>query len=254
MLYIYGVTRAGQKRPAVDGLGEPSGPVRLIDSGPVAAAVSEIPDDYVVHDEYARAHLQVLIGLLGDGPVLPVRLGTVAPDEAAVRQDVLDAARPQLLRGLDGVDGFVELHVDADDNEADSIAAIARALNLRPLDPTDFAARIQVGEEIANLLVDYRRELAEEMVAMLRPLSERDTARSSINSAEDPLLRWAFLVARKDVPRFDQAIVAVRTKHPELSIRYAGPLPPSHFVDWQPAESPSEPTDSFQAQGAWGWN
>src|SRR4051812_10108200 len=123
MLYIYGVTRAGRKRPSITGLGEPPSPVRLIDSGPISAAVSEIPDDFVVGDEDARAHLQVLIGLLGDGPVLPVRLGTVAPDDDAVRKDVLDAARPHLTRGLDGVDGFVELHVDADDDETETIAA-----------------------------------------------------------------------------------------------------------------------------------
>jgi Gas vesicle synthesis protein GvpL/GvpF len=253
MLYIYGVTRADRKRPSSTGLGEPPGPVRLIESGPVAAAVGDVPQDYVVHDEDARTHLQVLIGLLGDGPVLPVRLGTVAPDDDAVRHDVLDAAQPRLVRELAAVDGFVELHVDADDDEAESIAAISRTVNLRPSDARDLTARIQLGEQIAGLLVDYRRELAEQMVAELRPLSARDTARSSINNAEDPLLRWAFLVAHQDVPRFDQAVVAVRTKHPELAIRYAGPLPPSHFVDWQP-EEPSEPTDSFQAQGAWGWD
>src|SRR4051794_26892025 len=104
MLYLYGVTRSDREAPAVAGLGAPPGPVRLVDSGPVAVAVSEMPDDYLVQDEDARTHLAVLIELLSGGPVLPIRLGTVAPTADAVRRDVLDAAQPELVRGLDELD------------------------------------------------------------------------------------------------------------------------------------------------------
>jgi hypothetical protein len=255
MLYVYGVTRSGREQPAAAGLGSPPEQVRLLESGPIAAAVSELPDDYVLQDEDARAHLQVLIGLLADGPVLPIRMGTVAPGEAAVRNEVLDAAQAELAGRLDSIDGLVELHVDADDEERASIAAVAELAGPRPGPGSDLASRIQFGEEIAGLLVDYRRRLAEEIVDELRPLARRDTPRSALNSAEDPMLRWAFLVAQDDLPRFDAAVAAIRTEHPELAIRYAGPLPPSHFVDGRPSTEEQETTtDRFQSQGAWGWD
>lgn len=255
MLYVYGVTRSGREHPAAAGLGSPPEQVRLIESGPIAAAVSELPEDYVLQDEDARAHLQVLIGLLADGPVLPIRMGTVAPDEDAVRSDMLEPAQDELTSRLDSIEGFIELHVDADDDEPASIAAVAESAGPRPGPGADLASRIEFGEEIAGLLIDYRRGLAEKIVEELRPLAQRDTPRSTVRSAEDPTLRWAFLVAQDDLPRFDAAVAAVRTEHPELAIRYAGPLPPSHFVDGQPStDAPDPTTDSFQSQGAWGWD
>lgn len=254
MLYVYGVTRSGRDEPAAAGLGTPPERVRLVESGPIAAAVSELPDDYVLQDEDARAHLHVLIGLLADGPVLPVRMGTLAPGEEAVRGEVLDAAQAELTSRLDSIDGFVELHLDADDDEPTSIAAVVQLAGARPDPGADLASRIQFGEEIASLLVDYRQRIATEIVNELRPLAERDTPRSTISTAEDPTLRWAFLVARADLPRFDAAVADLRSRHPELAIRYTGPLPPSHFVDAQPpAEEQDTTTDSFQPQGAWGW-
>lgn len=255
MLYVYGVTRSGREQPSAAGLGTPPERVRLVESGPLAAAVSELPDDYVLRDEDARAHLQVLIGLLADGPVLPIRMGTVAPGEDVVRHEVLDAVQDELTGRLDSIEGLVELHLDADDDEQASVAAVAEQAGPRPGPGSDLAARIQFGEEIAALLVDYRRQLASEIVEELRPLARRDAPRAVVKSAEDPTLRWAFLVDQADLPKFDAAVAAIRTEHPELVIRYAGPLPPSHFVDAQPsAEIHDTTTDRFQSQGAWGWD
>lgn len=255
MLYLYGVTRAGRAQPAMAGLGAPPEPVRLVESGPVAAAVSELPDDYVVQDEDARAHLQVLIGLLDNGPVLPVRMGTVAPGVDDVRSDVLDSAPDLLVSRLDALEGLVELHVDVDDDEARSIGELTRAGRLEAQSSSDLASRIEFGQRVAEALVDYRRQVADEIVADLRPLAARDVPRSTIRSAEDPLLRWAFLVRSDEIEEFDNRVAGIRNTHPELNLRYIGPLPPSHFVDWAPGtEAEPTPTDSFQAQSAWGWD
>jgi Gas vesicle synthesis protein GvpL/GvpF len=253
MLYIYGITRADRSRPAVEGLGDPPTTVRLVESASLAAAVSDLPEGYVVHDDDARAHLKVLIELLRDGPVLPIRMGTVAPNEDVLRSDVLDASTPELTERLDALDGFVELHVDADDEEADSIGALAAASGIRPGRPMGLDGRIQLGGQIADLLVDYRQQVGAEIVERLRPLAVQDVPRTAVRSAEDPMLRWAFLVARGDLPKFDAAVADIRRDHPELAIRYAGPLPPSHFVDWQPDADARTYSDSFQATGAWGW-
>jgi hypothetical protein len=247
---VYGVVRADHPRPDVKGVGSPPGKVRLVRSGPLAAAETVLPDDFVVQDEDGRAHLKVLTKLLANGPVVPLRMGTVAQDEAAVRTEVLDAARPALVERLDALDGLVEVHVDADDDEAEAITDIARAAGLAPA-VGDMSARLDLGRQVAELLVEKRQQLAEEIVAELRPFAVHDVPRSMIRSPEDPVLRWAFLVRRDAIDQFDDAVIAVRSHHPTTSIRHIGPLPPSHFIDWH--SDAEADADSFSAPSSWGW-
>lgn len=253
MLYVYGVVRARDKTDSdLEGVGNPPAEVRLLTSDSVAAAVSTIPEDFVIDEAAARAHLQVLIGLLDQGPVIPVQLGTIGDDEEGVRAEVLDAARAELAHRLDSLDGLVELHVDADDDEAEAIAAVAAAAPRPPVQSLDLESRIAVGEQVASLLVAHRRDLADAILRRLRPLAVRDTPRAVINSAEDPVLRWAFLVQASDVSGFDEMVMEIQADHPSLSIRYVGPLPPAHFVDWNEPIT-QEHTDSFTGSGKWGW-
>ena len=253
MLYVYGVVRPRDEADSdLEGVGQPPADVRLLTSGSIAAAVSTIAEDFVVDDAAARAHLQVLIGLLDQGPVIPLRLGTIGDDEDAVRAEVLDVAPAELIQRLDSLDGLVELHVDADDDEAEAIAAVA-AVSSRPrFQAVDLESRIAVGEQVASLLVAHRQDLAEAIIQRLRPLAVRDTPRSVINSAEDPVLRWAFLVQVADISQFDEAVMDIQADYPSLSIRYVGPLPAAHFVDWD-APITQEYSDSFTGSGKWGW-
>jgi hypothetical protein len=64
-----------------------AGPVhpRLVAAGPLAAAVSEAPAHGLTADD-AVAHLDLLVALAADVPVLPLPLGTTAPDDDAVRE------------------------------------------------------------------------------------------------------------------------------------------------------------------------
>lgn len=255
MRYVYGVVRAGHPPAALQGVGRPPVDVRLIESGPLAAAVSDVDDDFLVEDNDARAHVHVLIDLLGGGPVIPVRLGTVAPDDDSVRVEVLDAARPELVECIDALDGKVELHVDVDDNEAEAIAAVAGAGPLRPGEALDVASALELGQRVAALLVEHRQQLADEIVAKLRPMAIRDAPRSVIEGPEDPVLRWAFLISADDLAIFDEAVVSLRAAYPNLAIRYVGPLPAAHFVDWRGRtdETGDGSLDAFQADGSWGW-
>jgi gas vesicle protein GvpL/GvpF len=253
MLYVYGVVPA---RDRVDsdlaGVGQPPAEVRLLISGSIAAAVSTIPEDFVVDEPAARAHLQVLIGLLDQGPVIPVRLGTIGDDEDAVRAEVLDAAQAELVRQLDSLDGVVELHVDADDDEAEAIAAVAAAAPRPTLQARDLESRIAVGEQIASLVVAHRQSLAEAILQRLVPLAVRNAPRSMIKTAEDPVLRWAFLVRVDEISKFDETVMDIQEDYPSLSIRYVGPLPAAHFVD-SGGITEQEYTDSFTGSGKWSW-
>lgn len=253
MLYAYGLVRAGHPAPSVAGIGSSAPAVRIVASGPVAAAVSDVPDGLTVGEEEARRQLHVLVDLLADGPVVPLRLGTLAPDEAQLRSDVVDPVAEAIAPVLDRLDGLVEIHVDVDDDEADSLAAIAGAApGLRPRAGADLAERLEVGRQLSTLLVDHRTHLADQLVQRLRGYCVDDVPRAVIGGPEDPVLRWAFLVRAEDLALLDQEVIALRADFPSLSIRHVGPLPAAHFVDRMP-QSHDAAADSFRSSGSWGW-
>jgi gas vesicle protein GvpL/GvpF len=253
MRYVYGVVRAEHPPAQLKGVGRPPVDVRLVPSGPLAAVVSDVDDDFLVEENDARSHVHVLIDLLTGGPVIPVRLGTVAPDDDAVCAEVLDAGRDDLLGCIEALDGKVELHVDVDDNEAEAIAAVAGAGPLRPGEALDVGSALELGQRVAVLLVEHRQRLAEEIVAKLRPIAVRDAPRSVIEGPEDPVLRWAFLIDANDLVTFDEAVIGIRAAYPNLVIRYVGPLPAAHFVDWRGRPERGDEVDTFQGNGSWGW-
>lgn len=252
MLYVYGVVRQGHPSPTRQGVGRPPADVRLVESNDVAVAVSDAPDDLELIDEDARAHLHVLIDLLADGPVLPLRFGTAVTDEHSLRHEILEGSAAAFRGTLDALDDLVEVHVDVDDDEAETIAAIARsAPELRP-SGQDLSAAVEVGQQVASALMLRRQEFAEQILERLRPLAVDDAARGAIRGPEDPVLRWAFLVRRGDLALFDDAVIAVRSEFPSLAFRYVGPLPAADFVDRLTPLS-TDSADTFGGSGRWGW-
>jgi hypothetical protein len=249
--YVYGVVRAGHRKPARRGVGPERGVVDLVASGSLAAAVSDIATNQEITEQDARTHLHVLIDLLRSGPVLPIRLGTVVETDDDVRRDVLDANAADLAAALDGLDGFVEVHVDVDDDQVEALSAVASVPGLRDPGGSGVFADIERGRLIAQELVQRRGRLAEAIVARLRPLCVDDVPRATMRGPEDPLLRWAFLIRRDDLPHLDEAVGTLCADYPTVNVRYVGPLPPAHFLD-RLASTPAT-TDPFRSDGTWGW-
>jgi len=90
-LLLHGIVRAGH--PMAAGL-------RAVVEDDLAVAVSDVGSADDLTAEHARSHLDVLCGLLADGPVLPLRFGSAAPDDESVRDHALrtdpDALRAEL--------------------------------------------------------------------------------------------------------------------------------------------------------------
>src|SRR5689334_16766830 len=100
-VYLYGVLRPPDRVPKAllgGGVGEPPVAVYLLRHRDLAAAVSEVDADAIGEAAGARAlrrdiaaHTDVLNRLLGAGPVLPARFGTVLPDEQTVFDRLLES-------------------------------------------------------------------------------------------------------------------------------------------------------------------
>jgi hypothetical protein len=230
--------------------------VRLNPFGDVAAAVSEV-DSETLAEADAERHLDVLLDLLRSGAVLPVQFGMAAPDEDSLAAQ-LGEWEPALAKELARFADVVEVDLTVVDDERAAVAAVLAgqpALNgLVARTPAD---RLALGEQLAALVLDRRARLADELLALLREAAVEDAPRALLQSAEDPVLRWAFLVARDGLAEFDAAVNKVNELHPELQFSSVGPLPPFSFVSLNMAvEQRAAPTmddsDPFRS-GKWGW-
>ncbi len=102
-LHVHGIVTAGHPLAA-------DSPLRLVVWQDLAAAVTSVPPGRKVTAD-SLPHLEMLCALVRDGPVVPLRLGTLADDEDAVRTDVLRAGASRLRAQLHRLAGVVEVHV-----------------------------------------------------------------------------------------------------------------------------------------------
>jgi hypothetical protein len=231
-LHVHGVVRADHRLP--EGLvGLRGAVVRLVPHDDLAAVVSPVGEEHEPGEEDARRHLAVLTALVGEGPVLPLRLGTCAPDEAAVAAEVLSARASELRRDLRAVTGLVEVHVDVADDEQERLREIAReAPDLPSVHEGRWAGsaleyRVRVGALVADRLSERRAAEAEDILSRLGPLVVSDAPRGS---ADGWVMRWAFLLRQEDLPRFDAALDDLYARHAGArDVSRVGPLPVFSF-------------------------
>jgi Gas vesicle synthesis protein GvpL/GvpF len=258
-LHLYGTVRAGHPlKPDLKGVR--SGLVRLVEYDDLATVVSEIPDDVELGEEDARAHLNVLVSLIDGGPVLPMRIGNAAPDEASVRQEFLEPDAEDLRQQLNRFDGLVEMHLDVFDDEETQLRTIVaqdpelRALSAQLREGGSFDERMQLGQQIAARFAEVREEFGNQLLDQLIPLTLENAPRGR-SEDERIALRWAFLLPAKDLPRFDAVIDQLRAEHQAIAnMIEIGPLPPFHFVT-APAPAEETPQGAFgegMSQSTWG--
>jgi len=223
---------------------------RAIAAAGLAAAVSEAPDEGLTGDD-AVAHLDLLVALAADVPVLPLPLGTTAPDDDAVREEVLTPAADRLERQLAAVADYVELRLDLEFDTDALIAEIARGnreieqLAARSRAPgAGLPERMALGEAVAELLEDEEEVRTAEWTAELASIAER----SAVLAADEQVRRMAFLVRRDRLADADAAVARLRTSAQGLAdVEYVGPLPVYSFLDDLPVDE--EPA----ARSRWGW-
>ena len=238
--YLYCVIRC-EKPPHLTslGMGERGDAVYTICEGGLGAVVSDSP---VVRYEALRrnmmAHTGVIEEVMKDFTVLPVRYGTIAPDEALIRRKLLVDRRDELLGMLDGMDGRIELGLKAFWHEEalfpeivntnPSIRALRDSLAGKPAEQTYFE-RMRLGEMVEAAMEQKREQDAELVLARVRPLVER--VELSATFGDRMVLNAAFLVKKQAEPAVDEAVQALDAALGDrLMFKYVGSVPPYNFV------------------------
>lgn len=241
--YVLGIGRGDRVAPrrpvpAIPG----AGPVRVVTTAGLGAVLCDVevaalagladpdPDSFELLADVARAHDAILAELAAEGPILPLRLGTLLPDDAAVTI-VLEAHAAELTAELDRVTDHHEWAVTVHRLDAPAAPA-ADVPDGGPVSGRAYLEARQAQLEARAHRRDTRAQLADELHAALAATAV-DADRVSTRPLEDvapPLLHGVYLVADGAVPRFDEAVDALRVEHPEALVDVSGPWPPYHFT------------------------
>ncbi|MFE1439581.1 GvpL/GvpF family gas vesicle protein [Streptomyces sp. NPDC058739] len=238
--YVYGITAASRTSApeGVTGVGEL--PLRILKEGELAAVVSDAPEDLRPKRRELLAHQNVLAEAAADGSVLPMRFGSVAPDDDTVIGVLAERAEHYQER-LRTLDGKVEYNVKAShDEEAVLHRVMSENPELRALAEANrkagggsYEQRLQLGE-MAAAAVKARE--AEDAVDVQQALESVAAAVSAGPESTGWLANVSFLVDRDEAEAFLTAVDQIRQSRPHLELRVNGPLPPYSFVEPGPAE------------------
>jgi hypothetical protein len=236
--YLFGVVGPDAHLPVTELPRLPGGgPLRLLPIGRAQALVCDVdpatfeslrepgPAGLDLLAAAAHAHDAVLARFV-DAPVLPLPLGTVVNDDAAVT-DLLGRHADGLRAELDRLSGTAEWAVTVRSLEDPSTEDTPTPASGRDYLEARRAARSRREGRWADqerLAADLHGPLAAcaidaEQVAS-RPLEE----------AAPPLMHGVYLVADDARDRFASTVAYLRTEHPGTIIEATGPWPPYHFA------------------------
>ncbi|MFE2211566.1 GvpL/GvpF family gas vesicle protein [Streptomyces canus] len=240
--YVYGITAASHPALPEDlgGVGNPALQVRVLTEGDLAAIVSDAPEGLRPKRRDLLAHQNVLSEAGADGCILPMRFGSVAPDDGTVT-GVLAERQEHYKERLRTLDGKVEYNVKATHDEE---AVLHRVMSDNP----EIRAVTEANRKAGGGSYDDRLRLGEMVVAAVKAREAEDAG--EVQRALEPIAHaisvgpessgWlanvSFLVERDAAASFLEAVDQVRKDHPHLDVRVNGPLPPYSFVDPGPAE------------------
>ncbi|MGW2938318.1 GvpL/GvpF family gas vesicle protein [Streptomyces sp. NPDC001156] len=252
--YVYGIAASSHPSLPKDmgGVGDPPRPVRIVKEGELAAIVSEAPEGLRPKRRDLLAHQNVLSEAGAGGSVLPMRFGSLAPDDDAVTQVLAERAEHYRER-LTALDGRVEYNVKAShDQDAVVHRVMAENPELRALVEAgrqagggSYEDRLRLGEMVAAAVLGCEAEDAAELQSLL------DQAAEAVSVGPEStgwLANLSFLVPRDSAEEFLAAVGEARESRPHLELRVNGPLPPYSFVEPGPAEPAASATGTATSE------
>ena len=241
--YVYAIIPTGEKMIFdVAGVGDDHRQVYSIPHGDLAAVVSDSPlDDYrglqrdqAVH--HLMAHQRVVEAAMQGFSVLPVKFGTVLPDEGWLHR-LLAQGEIMLHAALAECAGMVQMEVVVlwdleaifqEISHEEPIAGLKAQVAARPGEET-MAERIELGQMVQASLQQRRTALQDQMLPALREMG-RDLA---INPATNDRIvaNVALLVDEGDRDALEGRLQRLdREFDGRFHFRCVGPLPPYSFA------------------------
>ncbi|MEU5996666.1 GvpL/GvpF family gas vesicle protein [Streptomyces sp. NPDC047197] len=224
----------------MDGIGEPPRPVRIVRRGRLAALVSDAPGDLKPKERDLVAHQNVLSEAGTRGAVLPMRFGSLAPDDEAVLAVLAERADHYAER-LRALESRVEYNVKVSHNER---AVLHQVLAENP----ELRAMVEVNQLAGGGSQEQKLRLGEKVAATVRAreASDADHVWRALEPTTEAVCAgpretgWladlSFLVHRDAAVGFLSAVAELRADQPHLDLRVRGPLPPYSFVEPGPVE------------------
>jgi hypothetical protein len=167
---------------------------------------------------------------------VPCAFGTVLVSDADVEEELLSERREELQAALARLDGRVQHNVRASYDEEELLRElVAHSPDLgklreesRRLGDAGYYQRVRLGELVAELLEQRRRENARSILSELSGIVDDVVVD---DPGEYDALKASFLVPRKKLDRFDKKLEGVAKKlQPLVRIEVIGPLPPTAFA------------------------
>ena len=235
---VYAIVRPRAKGtlsvPGVDGA-----PLRLVAHGDVAAAVNDIA---LERPPGRRADLvaysQAVDDLRSGGVVVPVRYGSVMPDDEAVLEEFLAPNEAYFAELLDQLEGRAQFNVRAGYRDNAGLAEIVSTdpevaeLRERTRDlPEDaaYADRVRLGELVARHMDAKRESDADILVAAIAPFVAAH--RVQIGSGLEVICDLNVLVDDDHRLAFEQQMEDLaEAVHERIALQLVGPIAPYDFV------------------------
>jgi hypothetical protein len=231
--YVFGIVDAGARLPTPLDVRLAAG-LRLVEYDAVAAVVSTPPADRPL----GRAsdlldHDRLLADLVESGTtVLPMRFGTVVPDDEAVCAELLAPHHDDLVHQLEFVRGKVQYTVRAryeqDAVLREVLAEHPEIAHLSTGEQAGFQQQLQLGERVVAVLAELRAADASTLLDELGAASQRH---EQAPATPEDVLHAAYLIGAGETDGFLRRVEdAGRRRAGRIRIRLMGPSPAYDFV------------------------
>jgi len=237
--YVYGIVRTDRARLPEGLVGLDGTQVRLVEHQRVAAAVGDIALD---RPPGRRADLvaytKVLDTLAEAGPVVPVRFGSVVPDDDVVVTDLLAPRVDRFDELLSSLEGQAQFNLRASYHEAgilQEVVAENREIaelreRTRERDPDSVRPQlVRLGELVAQAIEGKRDHDAVFILDQVRPLVAAEVIRAG--KGVEQVFDASFLVEDDRRAEFEELLESLAEGvHERMGLQLTGPLPPYDFV------------------------
>ena len=242
-IYVYAIISAADSRPfEVAGLSPADPQVGTIRGNGLAAVVGASPllDFHDLRREdavrYLLAHQRVVEAVMRTGPTLPVKFGTILPNEAAVA-GLLIRAEALLAPRLSELAEHIQIELIVSWSLEDVLGEVAREdavirfkaeVAAQPAEAAN-SARIALGKLVKESIDRRRETFRNRIMAALRPIAA-DMVQNALMD-DRMVANVALLLPERASEAFDRQLAELDEEFGgRLNFRAVGPLPPSSFA------------------------